>query len=228
MTVKGNTVELDDLKVAFNKLDAKMERQTEIQTSFFQQMAHGRIHRTLSPLSRSMTWTIIFGAALAFLGVMAWRGDMARGGGVFISGIVLHVFGILTIISAAVTKVRVAALDVAGPVYETQVKLAALRRTYIAAGLVAGLSWAVLWVPFTVAVLGLMFHVDMTAQNGGLVLAMIAGSALCVVLVMGAMQLWSAATGRAKDGASITDMFVSKSLRKAQAEVNDLAAFSRS
>ena len=127
------------------------------------------------------------------------------------------------IIVGVVVLVRIARIDYAAPVLSIQRALLRLRSTYILGGLSVGLAWWVLWVPLLMVLIGRagggLYANAPAAVIGGLAVG-VAGLALTYVAYR-----WASQPERARLSRWLADGAAGRSIRRAQAAVEDLARF---
>lgn len=155
------SMELDDLKSAWQSLDARLERQYVLDRQLLWDHRIEGARRHLRPLWWGQLAQMLFGLACVLLGASCWNmhGDQWP---FLLAGITVHVYGVATMIAGGITLGLVSRIDYGAPVLEIQKQLAKLRRFYVGSGAAVGLAWWVLWVPFVMALSGL----DGTADAG--------------------------------------------------------------
>lgn len=110
-----------------------------------------RVETSLRPLFSGQIFQMVIGVAFIILGAQCW----ARNTHVphrLVCGIILHVYGILVIASAAAVCTRIKRIDYSKPVKEIRDKLDAVRSAYLRIGLVIGFPWWLMWLPVFVAI----------------------------------------------------------------------------
>ncbi|MCA9059330.1 MAG: serine/threonine protein kinase [Planctomycetaceae bacterium] len=110
-----------------------------------------RVENSLRPLSRGQWLQVLLGIALILLGVWCW----ARNTQILhrvVSGVILHVYGVLVISQALLVITRIRRIDYSRPVTEIRSKLDSLRSAYLRAGVIIGFVWWLMWIPVCVAV----------------------------------------------------------------------------
>lgn len=110
-----------------------------------------RVETSLKPLFTGQIIQILFGVAIILIGVQCW----ARNTEILhrvISGAILHGYGLAMIITGAFTLSQIKRVDYSKPINEIRNRIDILRNGYLKTGMVIGLSWWLLWIPFCVAV----------------------------------------------------------------------------
>ena len=110
-----------------------------------------RVEGSLRPLFRGQIVQILFGVALIALGAQCWARNM-QATHRFSSGIILHVYGVIMIVSAAAVCARIKQIDYAKPVDEIRSRLSRVLSLRIFLGPLIGFAWWLLWIPLCVAI----------------------------------------------------------------------------
>lgn len=219
-------MELDDLKQALAALDNRFDREVAVREQALQQPRSTALRRSLRPLALGQLVQAAMGILSILIGVAAWRSDAGDFGGVFFSGLIMHVYGVAMIALAVVTRSRISRLDDAGPVVAVQRRLAELRRLNIAAGYVLGMSWWVLWIPFAIVIFRVSSGVDLYALNPAVALTMAAGGAVGFLASAG-LHRWASANGWTRLAALLDNALTGASLTIAQKQLDEIARFER-
>ena len=214
-------MELDELKHAWKTLDRRLEQQNALG---LQLLRDGRLERARSGL-RPLVWgqaiQMLIGGAGALLFAPIWiayRHEPA----VLLAGLVMHAYCLGLIAFGIVMQAKIARIDYAAPVLAIQRQLLDLRRTYIVGGMLIGLPWWFLTAPLLVAL------------SQGAILER-APSVIWLQLAIGAAGLlatwwfhrWANRPQRAAFGRKLDDGAAGGSIRRAQAALDELAAFER-
>ena len=218
------TMELDELKQAWQTLDKRLQQQNALQLTIFREQKIGSIKSSLRPLFWGQVLQMMFGIATVVAGVWLWR-NFPTHTAILISGIVVQLYGIATIIASDVVLVGIARIDRSLPVLEVQQRLAKLRRDYLIGGAVVGLPWWLLWMVPPVILMSL--HAQRTGQTT-LPLAVFGWAAFGVLGLLATLGFyrWLRRPGRDALAKRLDDSAAGSSLRKAQAELDGLKAFS--
>lgn len=213
-------MELDDMKLAWQTLDHRLDQQHALNVQIFRDTRLDKMQRGLRPLVWGQALQMIIGVAgllvLAPIWIAHWH-DPA----VLIAGVVMHLYCVGLIVFGAVVQAHVARLDYAVPVLIIQRQLLKLRRIYAVGGaLVVGLPWWFLTAPLLVVLShGAIMH------N--------APSVIWIQLVIGAVGLlatgwfyrWSHRPERAALARKLDDSSAGGSIRRAQAATDAIARF---
>lgn len=216
-------MELDDLKQNWQKLDRLLTQQNALQFEAFKEQRVGKIRRHLLLLQFGQVVQMLFGIAIVLIAVGFWRSYWQETS-MLVTGIVMHVYGVMVIACAGVVQGRVSRIDRSKPVLEVQKRLAALRRSYVVLGMWVGLPWAFLWV---------LCAVMLARAFAGINLYASAPMFVCFNLLLGAAILlgvrgwhrWLAAPQRAELAKRYQNSLSGGSIRKAQAALDEVARF---
>lgn len=214
---------LDDLKLAWKTLDARLQRQNALQLDALRDRKIGRVRASLRPLAIGQTVQILFGVVCVLIGVGLWKTFYAIVP-VLLAGIVLHVYGVVTIVAAGIVLGGISRIDRSLPVLDVQRRLAKLRKSYILSGMAVGLPWWGLWMLPPMVIVSLQ-----NAKNGvdGLPAWLWISLILCALAAIATLWFhrWSHRPGREALAKRVDDAAAGGSLRRAQAELNDLERY---
>jgi hypothetical protein len=220
-------MEPDDLKLAWQTLSRRLERHEALHTHVLLEQRKQKALGSLRPLFWGQVVQTLFGIPFILLASLLWIHGGQSGGGLpwttIAAGIVVQLYGIATIAMAGQTLLRIREIDYAQPIVDIQKRLATLRRTYIVNGMLAGLPWWFLWVPLLMVLAGL----------GGDDLFARAPSVVWVGLGVGAAGLaatawfhrWARNPARPRLAKAVEDSVTGGSLRRAQAQIDEVARF---
>jgi hypothetical protein len=214
------TMELDEMKLAWQGLDRRLEQQHALNLQLFRDGRMDKLQRGLRPLVWGQAIQMVIGAlgllVLAPIWIAHWR-DPA----VLIAGVVMHAYCVGLIIVGAVVQGQVARIDYAAPVLTIQRQLLKLRKTYAVGGaLVVGLPWWFLTAPLLVVL-----------TRGAIMVN--APEVIWIQLGIGAVGLlatwwfhrWSRRPERAALARKLDDSTTGGSIRRAQAAIDEIARF---
>ena len=218
------TMELDDLKSAWQLLDQRLERENTINLQLLRDRRLDKARNSLRPLRWGQMLQMLFGIGFIGLAALLWstKPDVAS---VIAAGVVVHAYGVICIIMAGVVLGGISKIDYSAPVLEIQMQLARVRRAYVLSGMVAGLSWWFLWVPILMVLLALA-GVNLYAHAPSVVWI---GLAVGAAGLLGTWRLhrWSRQPGRPRLAKFMDDSLIGGSLLKAQAALDDIAQFEK-
>ena len=217
-------MELDTLRDAWQTLGRQLERHEALQLALLRERRLVQARSRLRPLwGGQLLQILLLGLPCIALALWLWLQSFALPAHVIVAGIVVHAYGVAVTALAGATLARIGGIDPAAPVLAIQTRLAQLRKLYLINGRIVGLSWWLLWVPvlMTLAAIG---GADLMARaprvvGGGL------GVGVTGLAATWGFHRWSRAPSRAALGQRMEDIEAGSSLRRAQAELDDLVRF---
>ncbi|MDR6842497.1 hypothetical protein [Pseudoxanthomonas sacheonensis] len=215
-------MELDELKATWQALDRKLQQSNAIQLQLFKDGRMKNMRAGLRPLFWGQIVQILFGVATVLIGIAFWsqNRDAAH---LFCTGLILHIYGVLTIIAAGFTLGRIRIIDYAAPVLSIQKQLASVRRAYVGSGIVVGYSWWFLWIPFAVVVFDFLGVDIVTVAPGFVLLSIVIG--IVGLLAMWGFHGWASSSRRGKFAQRYAENLSGGSLRRAQRVLDEVKRF---
>lgn len=217
-------MELDELKVAWQMLDRRLEQHNAINLQLFRDGKTDKVRSSLRPLFWGQVAQILFALPFIALAALLWMTG-PQGVAVIAAGVVLHAYGVVTIIAAGVVLAQIRKIDYSSPVLDIQVQLARVRALYIRSGMLAGLPWWFLWIVVLMVFAGLG-DVDLLTTAPSLVWGALAIGA-AGLLATWWFHRWARRPERAEFGRKMDDSLTGGSLRKAMAQLDELKRFQR-
>ncbi len=218
-------MELDDFKQAWQTLDRRLERQNEINLRLYTDAKLQKARAGLRPLVWGQVAQIAFGVLLMLMAGSFWphHHDVPH---LLISGLIVHAYGLAITILAGVTLGKIGQINYAAPVLGIQKQLAEVRRLYIRNGMVAGLSWWLLWMPLLIMLTGVGGNIDGQAW---LLSYLPIGTAIGVAGLLATwwFHRWSRSASRPGLAKAMEDSMTGSSLRNAQRVLDEVAQFER-
>lgn len=140
-------MELDDMKLAWQVLDRRLAQQHSLNLQLFRDGKLEHVRRRLRPLAWTFVLQIPLGIAMMLWGISFWSTHLGDAGSMA-CGIVMQVFGTLSVFFPARALALVQAIDYASPVLEIQRRIADLRawRVKVEAPVFAVIG-CVIWIP---------------------------------------------------------------------------------
>ena len=214
-------MELDDMKLAWQTLDRRLDLQNAL---FLHQFKQDRLDKARSGLRR-LYWgkivQILFGDALIYFGIMAAIGHRDDPP-LLACSLFMLAYGLLTVVFGGVSLGRIASIDYTAPVLEIQKRVDTLRRTHVLANWCLGLPWWFLWIA--------IFALEMKANVGvGLFVAAPAfiGITGAIGVVGLAATVWYLRRPNTSLADAANDRDTPRGLRDAQAALDDISRFER-
>jgi len=219
------SMELDELKTAWRTLDRRLERQNALNLQRFVDGRLDKLRSRLRPLYWGQLAQMMTGVLLVLFAVGFWT-RYREVTHLLLAGIILHVYGVLMIICGGVTLGLMSRIDYAAPVLAIQKQLATVRRLYIRSGTLVGLAWWLLWMPFMMVLLMVLFGADLYADAPSVIYS---GSAVGILGLIATwwFHRWSRDPRRPRLARFVDDSMTGDSLREAQAHLDEIARFER-
>jgi hypothetical protein len=153
-------MELDDMKTAWLTLERRLETQAALSRQMYQENKLDKARHRLRPLVWGQVLQMIVGALIALWAAGFWSQyrDVPH---LLIAGLIVHVYGIAMILFGAAMQAMIARIDYAAPVLLIQRQLAQLRKVYVRGGLLIGLPWWLIWMPFIEIFFKKKFDIDL-------------------------------------------------------------------
>jgi hypothetical protein len=215
-------MELDEMKLAWQALDHRLEQQHALTVQLFRDGRLNQLRRGLRPLVWGQALQMLMGVLGLLLLGPVWMPHW-RDPAVLVSGVVVHLYCIGLIVIGGMVQGQVAGIDHAAPVVTIQRRLLKLRRIYAVAGaVVVGLPWWFLTAPLLVVL-----------TRGGIMTE--APAVIWSMLAVGAAGLaatawfyrWSHRPERAAFARKFDASTAGGSIRRAQATLEEIARFER-
>jgi len=143
------TMELDELKSAWQALDRRQEMQSALNLHVFLDSKLDKVRASLRWLYWGKIVQILFGDALIYSGVTSAIRYVDTPHLLACSAFMLA-YGLLIVIFAGVTIGKVSSIDYDAPVLEIQKRVGALHRIQVIGSRCAGLPWWLLWIAILV------------------------------------------------------------------------------
>ena len=216
------TVDLDEFKAAWHRLDARLAAQQALAFQAFRDRRLQTLRRRLWPLYGGQIVQMLFGIAMIVLGVYGWRRNLSAWH-LVIAGVLAQVYGVAAVASAGRTMRHIHELDYSAPVVALQRQLGELRAWHVRSGVWLGQAWWFLWMP-CVMIVAAALGVDVWRRAPHVLWSGAAVGVAGVVGMEAAARLsrrphwrWLAVLN--------DDAMAGASLRRAQAVLDEIARF---
>jgi hypothetical protein len=152
--MEATTMELDDLKSAWQSLDRRLQLDYALKLQDLRERKLDKARGNLRPLLFGLALQASLGIGLIVLGVACWHRNLDVPG-LLLTGIVLHAFGVLNVAFAGIVTGLAASMDYAAPVLAIQKRLRLLLRLQVLNSNACGAPWWIAWVLVVVGFAGL-------------------------------------------------------------------------
>ena len=214
--------DLDDLKIAWKKLNAQLERQDTLTLRQIKENKLGRFHSGLRPLVFGQTLQLIVGAVITIVCANFWVAHLSQVHLLF-SGLFLQAYGILFIAFAVRDLMLIRRIDYSAPIVVIQKQLAELRAWHIRAAIWHGMAGSVVWLPVLIIILHLL-GADIWIRKPRAVWWLLGSAFVCLAFNFG-LVLLARMPGRC--GRALAGSWVGRSVNRAQAALNEIQEFER-
>lgn len=140
-------MELDEVKQALRAMEKRLAHESSLNLEARLERRRARVQAGLWPLCLTHGAEILLGLLLALAVGPFWvsRLDQPH---LLIAGLLVHAYAVAMIALGGRALALLLTLDFGAPVVAVQQRLARLRRAYVRSGLIIGLPWCFLWIPF--------------------------------------------------------------------------------
>lgn len=157
-------MELDELKLAWQSLDRRMEALMTMNQQELLKEKRGKVRSKLRLLAWGQSFQMIIGSVITLISIGFWHA-MLEIPHLFFAGLSLHVYGVLLIMFGGAMHGMMSRVDYSAPVMTIQKQLAKTRRFYVLASTTLGLVWWLLWIPLMMVAFAWAFNVDIYAHQ---------------------------------------------------------------
>ncbi len=157
-------MELDELKLAWQSLDRRMDALITMNQQEMLKDKRGKARSKLRPLAWGQSIQMIIGTVIALLSVGFWHANLETPH-LFFAGLSLHIYGVVLIVFGGAMHGMLSRVDYSEPVVSIQKQLAKTRRFYVLASTTLGMVWWLLWIPLMMVALAGAFGVDIYTQQ---------------------------------------------------------------
>jgi hypothetical protein len=216
------TTTLDDLKLAWNELSQKLERQNALALHQFKENMLARFRSGLRPLVLGQVIQLIIGAVITAWSAQFWVNHFGRPQ-LLICGLLLQAYGLMFIAFAVRDLVLIRHIDYAAPIVVIQKQLAELRAWHIRAAAWYGLTGSVIWLPVMIVILHAL-GADLWIDKPHKMLWLISTAIVCLALNYGLMRL---ARSPGRCGRSLRRSWIGHTVNRVQTTLDEIEKFER-
>lgn len=216
-------MELDDLKLAWQTLDRRLEQQNALNLQLLKDGRLDKTRRGLRPLVWGQAAQMLIGVLGALWFAPFWIAHLHEPPLLF-AGLVMHAYCIGLIVFGAVMQARIAHIDYAAPVLQIQHELLRLRRTYVIGGMLIGLPWWFLYVPLIMVLAKMGSNANVFDNAPSFVYISVAIGIVGMWLTW-LLHRWANHPKHARIGRWLDDAAAGASIRRAQDAVDGLTRF---
>jgi len=214
--------DLDDLRIAWEELNRKLERQNALTLDQVKQNKLARFFSTFRLLILGQTLQLIVGVVVSIISARFWVNHLGAAHLLW-SGLFLQGYGIMFIAFAVRDLILIRQIDYQAPVIAIQKQLAQLRAWHIRAAIWHGLGGSVVWLPVLIIVLHLL-GTDLWIRKPEAISWLVVSAFVCLAVNYGLVVLsrMPSSWGRA-----LAASWVGPSVNRAQAVLDEIEEFER-
>ena len=218
-------MELDDMKLAWQSIDRRLEQRYALDFENYKDRKLVGARRRLMPLQVGALVQLVIGVGMILMFVSFWSRhlDVPH---LLVSGILLHAYSVMMIISAGRELSLIHGIDYASPVSAIQRKLAELRAWRLRMGMLYGITGCFIWIPLVLVAFKAWFNADIYVHAPGVVAVFIACGAVSLAFLYG-LHRWARRPGREARAKSMADNTAGRSVTRAQALLDEIARFEK-
>lgn len=153
-------MELDELRLAWQTLDRRLQEQTALNLQLLTESRIDKVRSRLRPLWFWQMVQLLVGVTLTVSFANFWLAN-TDSPVLLASGLVMHAWSVLLIISAVMELLLITRINYAGPVLTIQKSLAQLRLWRLRTSPWLGLPFWLLWMPLTAIAFKELFGMQM-------------------------------------------------------------------
>jgi hypothetical protein len=217
-----HTLELDDLKQAWQVLDRRLARQEAMQLLAFRESRLQKARSGFRRLAFGQGIQIVAGVALMLVFAPFWvaHRDSLH---LLVYGLSLHAYGLMLVLFAARDLYLIDRIDYAAPVLDIQKRLAELRAWHLRYGWGFVIAGCFVWTPLMLVIF-YWLGADIWVHKPQVVYWFVASSFVALGASYGLVRLAKHFPGMAK---AIDESAAGRSVTQAQAVLDEIARFER-
>jgi hypothetical protein len=219
-------MELDELKQTLRAMEERLAHESRLNLETRRERGRERIQASLWPLYATHAAEILLGLFLAIAVGPFWVSRLDEPH-LLIAGVIVHVYAVAMIALGGWTLSLLLTLDFSAPVVAIQERLARVRRAYIRSGLVVGLPWCLLWIPFGMLSFEMLgFDIYANFSRAWFFSNVAVGSVVMLVALWLCRGLWYRPSDAA-EARKLEESWGGKRLQNVQRFLDELAEFAK-
>lgn len=219
-------MELDDLKLAWARLEERAEAVETLVLSERRQRKLDKARRVLRWLSWGQAVQIVLWIGVVAVVAPFWI-EHRRVPHLLAAGLTLHVYGVVTICATVMQLLLIARTYHTAPVVTFQRRLAELHRFRAISTLALGVPWWILWMIATMVGAEWLFDVDLYAQSPAWIQISLGIGVVGMALTSWVAGLYAVRPPKSPSLRRIVDDLAGRSLRRATRQLDEVACFER-
>jgi hypothetical protein len=216
------TTDLDDLKIAWQELGRRLERQNTLAVQQLKENKLARFRSGLRPLVLGQILQLVVGAVVCVVSAQFWVNHLATPN-LAICGVLVQAYGIMFLAFAVRDLILIRRLDYGAPVVVIQKQLAELRAWHIHSAIWYGMGGSVIWLPVLLIMLHLLGS-DQMMDKPHKIWWLISTVMVCLAFNYGLVLL---ARSPGNCGRALAASWIGRSVNRAQATLTEIEEFER-
>ena len=217
-------MELDELKVAWQTLDQRMQRQNALSALLYRESRLDLTRRLLRPLWIGQVLQLIAGVGLIVGAVAFWTAhrDSTQW---LVCGLLLHLYGLMFVLAAARNFYLMTRIDYGSPLLDIQKRLAALRAWRVdVEGPLFAVVGCFMWIPLVLVLFRAELGADIWLHAPIVVWIFVACGFVCLLGYFG-LRYWSRRRGHERMAELFDREIAGKSVFRAQTALEEIVRF---
>ncbi len=211
-------MELDEMKLAWQSLDRQMERRYALDFEHYRERKLTSARRHLLPVKIALIARMLLGVAIIAIAASFWGAHIGSTH-LVVSGVLLQVYGLLMVISAAWEMQLLGDVDYAAPVLAIQSRLEKFRAWRVRTMPIWMVTGCFVWIPMTLIVFKAWLGADIYERAPAVVLYFV-GSGVVTMVAFWIVARWVPGAARL-----LGDSNVGGSLDRSRRFLNELVRF---
>lgn len=216
------TIELDNFKDVWKEINRSLERQHALALHQSKETKLTGLRHGLHSLRAGQFIQLLTGVVLTGMSAEFWLNHLSVPH-LAVWGLLLHAYGLMLIIFAARDLALIHRIDYGAPVVAIQRQIATLREWRLRAGLWFGIAGCFIWVPFLLMIF-YWLGADIWVVKPQVVYWFLANGFFCL---LAASFLVRISTQKNRIGSLLREQFIGRSVRRAQAVLEEIENFER-
>jgi hypothetical protein len=219
-------MELDELKQTLRAIEARLADESKLNLESRRELKRAGVRASLWPLYLTHGAEILLGLLLALVVGPFWVSHIDQPH-LLIAGVIVHAYAVAMMALGGWTLSLLLKLDFGAPVVAIQERLARVRRAYIRSGLIVGLPWCFLWIPFGMLFFEMLgFDIYASFSRAWFFSNVAISAVIMLVTLWFCRGLWYRPSSGA-EARKLEETWGGKRLLNVQRFLNELAEFAR-
>jgi hypothetical protein len=219
-------MELDELKTAWRELERRLDENTALTGQLLREKRLDKTRWALRRIAWGQSLQIVIWIVIISIVAPFWI-QYRSTPHFLVAGLVMHLYGIATIILSVRRLALIANVNYGKPVVELQARIACLRRARVQDQLWLGLPWWILWIVATMIGAQRWLGLDIYAPAPAWVWWTIAIGIIGIALTLWLPRVFANTPRGSRFLQNTLDNLAGRSLVRAARQLDEIAQFSR-